>query len=211
MAKVIFSCWITLYISVKGLLLGNFMVFNCTAGPVSAASFSFVLGVRKSMKGWVVPISWLSTLWKSRRKEKQQDSPTLTCKNSQSKKLTFRSRFSKMRDIRLPEIWLNCNFGNYFLGIWYQNAWTLVEKIVGCPNTRQECVFEDLSWYSLLVNWGQPALADNSPSKSFKGFQRHLVQDLSIPLVLKLFLLLPGCLVYSVQALDSLTALWSAH
>lgn len=51
----------TLYISVSAFLLGNFIAFTCTAGPVSTGSFSLILGVRKSIKGCVVPISWLST------------------------------------------------------------------------------------------------------------------------------------------------------
>lgn len=50
-----------MYISVSAFLLGSFMALSCTAGPVSTGSFSLVLGVRKSIKGRVVPMSWLST------------------------------------------------------------------------------------------------------------------------------------------------------
>lgn len=71
----------TLYISVSAFLLGNFIAFTCTAGPVSTDSFSLVLGVRKSMKGRVVPISWLSTYRDKRiwiNDDKQQEWSSLT-------------------------------------------------------------------------------------------------------------------------------------
>lgn len=59
------------------------MAFTCTAGAVSMGSFSLIRGVRKSIKGCVVPMSWLSTysmeqIGKKISDNKQQNQASLT-------------------------------------------------------------------------------------------------------------------------------------